>query len=390
MSDKITNLTITPSPIDGAEFAANEGGTDYKYTRAQIVAGVVSTHSAYVTSNNAAVALKAPLASPTFTGTITATGATTNVAAPSSGSNATTKTYVDTQDGLSVLKAGSTMTGLLVLSGTPTTGLHAATKTYVDTADALSLPLAGGTMTGNIVLAGAPSSSLHPTTKTYVDTADALSLKGPSTLDCSTNPNYPASTAFDTIRVTVAGLIGGGSGPAVEVGDLVICHTTSSAGNHATVGTNFIIVNTNVLAATTSVAGRTRYATTAEVDTTDLSVTDAAVTPSGLKFFYENIYSQTNLGSATLSPAEDDAGVILVEYDAGLTTITLPDCTSLTNPESIQFRIMKITNGAPTNGILLQDSAGADVNGAATFTLAAAECEHTILAITDGTAWYAR
>lgn len=32
-----------------------------------------------------------------------------------------------------VLKAGSTMTGALVLSGAPTIGLHAATKTYVDT-----------------------------------------------------------------------------------------------------------------------------------------------------------------------------------------------------------------------------------------------------------------
>ena len=43
---------------------------------------------------------KAPLASPTFTGTVTMTGATAvNVPAPSSGTNAATKTYVDSVAG---------------------------------------------------------------------------------------------------------------------------------------------------------------------------------------------------------------------------------------------------------------------------------------------------
>src|SRR5262252_1579202 len=42
------------------------------------------------------------------------------------------KSYVDSQDALHVLKAGDTMTGALVLPGDPTTALQAATKQYVD------------------------------------------------------------------------------------------------------------------------------------------------------------------------------------------------------------------------------------------------------------------
>lgn len=85
----------------------------------------------------------------------------TSLATPTTGTDASTKAYVDAQitalvggapgtldtlkeiaDAISsggsfestvVLKSGSTMTGALTLSGAPTVGLHAATKTYVDT-----------------------------------------------------------------------------------------------------------------------------------------------------------------------------------------------------------------------------------------------------------------
>lgn len=387
---KITALTATSSPVDTAEFAANEGGNDRKYTRAEIVAGVAGDLSSYETSNDAAVALKAPLASPTFTGTINATGATTNVAAPSSGSNATTKTYVDTADALAVLKAGSTMTGALTLSGAPSSSLHAATKAYVDTADALLLPLAGGTMTGNLTLAGAPSSSLHATTKTYVDTADALALKGPGTLNCAANPNYPASTAFDTHRVTGAGKVGGASGITVEVGDLIICHTTSAAGDHATVGANFFILQANLTAATESTSGYVELASAAEMDPQSLS-SGNVVTDSGLLDFFDEVMEQKT--ASTAGPHVYDIGaqgIILVSYDAGVTTIELPDPATVTNTSTAIFYVMKTSNSAPSNGITFQATGGANVNGASTFTLAAAECEHTIICITDGSRWYVR
>lgn len=66
-------------------------------------------------------------------------------------------------------------------------------------------------------------------------------------IDASANPNYPAADAGHVYRITVAGRIGGASGPKVEVGDRVECFTDSSAsGNDATVGANWFITQTNI------------------------------------------------------------------------------------------------------------------------------------------------
>lgn len=74
---------------------------------------------------------------------------------------------------------------------------------------------------------------------------DYASLKGG--IDCSGNPDYPAADAGDTYRVTVAGKIGGASGPDVEVGDAIQCFVDESEeGDQATVGANWIIVQTNI------------------------------------------------------------------------------------------------------------------------------------------------
>lgn len=85
--------------------------------------------------------------------------------------------------------------------------------------------------------------------KTYVDNLlaanDAMLYKG--TIDASTNPDYPAGDAGHTYKISVAGKIGGASGPAVEVGDMIICKTDSSAtGDHATVGSNWNIIQVNI------------------------------------------------------------------------------------------------------------------------------------------------
>jgi hypothetical protein len=42
------------------------------------------------------------------------------------------KAYTDTQDATKLSLSGGTMTGNLILNAAPTTGLQAATKSYVD------------------------------------------------------------------------------------------------------------------------------------------------------------------------------------------------------------------------------------------------------------------
>jgi hypothetical protein len=82
---------------------------------------------------------------------------------------------------------------------------------------------------------------------------DAMLYKG--TIDCSTNPNYPASDAGHTYRVSVAGKIGGASGPNVEVGDRITCNSDgTSAGTHGSVGSNWDILQINIDGAVTGQA----------------------------------------------------------------------------------------------------------------------------------------
>ncbi len=159
-------------------------------------------------------------------------------------SDPTTKTYVDSQVGTKVSKAGDTMTGYLVLHAAPLTNMQAANKQYVDSSitahvgnDALHLTPAqntwidaitataqevnylngvsdpiqsqldskvnksGGTMTGPLILSGTPTNNLEATTKQYVDSADALkvnkagdTLTGPLVLAGAPTADLEAST----------------------------------------------------------------------------------------------------------------------------------------------------------------------------------------------------
>jgi hypothetical protein len=86
-------------------------------------------------------------------------------------------------------------------------------------------------------------------TKAYadglLDANNAYQYKG--VIDCSANPNYPAASSGWTYKVSVAGKIGGASGPNVEVGDTITCLVDgSAAGTQAVVGANWIIVQTNI------------------------------------------------------------------------------------------------------------------------------------------------
>ena len=91
--------------------------------------------------------------------------------------------------------------------------------------------------------------------KAYVDgliaANDAMVFKG--VINASANPNYPAADAGHTYRISVAGKIGGASGPNVEAGDILICTVDGTAsGTHATVGANWAIIQANIDGALTT------------------------------------------------------------------------------------------------------------------------------------------
>jgi len=78
--------------------------------------------------------------------------------------------------------------------------------------------------------------------KGYTSVNDSKSNVVKAALDCSANPNYPASERGDTIPVSVAGLIGGSSGKRVEVGDLIVCLADAASGTESAVGSSFIVL----------------------------------------------------------------------------------------------------------------------------------------------------
>ena len=104
------------------------------------------------------------------------------------------------------------------------------------------------------------SDTLYPTqnaVKVYADSllgdANALVYKG--TIDCSTNPDYPAADAGYMYIASVAGKIGGASGTDVEVGDMIICNTDGTvSGNQATVGQYWNVIQKNIVGAVTGPA----------------------------------------------------------------------------------------------------------------------------------------
>lgn len=95
----------------------------------------------------------------------------------------------------------------------------------------------------------------------------AQGMRVPTDINCSANPNYPASTKGDGYVVTVAGKIGGASGVDVRVGAEIRCKVTSAAGTHAAVGANFYILESDLDQATETVAGFAKVATQAITDT---------------------------------------------------------------------------------------------------------------------------
>ena len=183
--------------------------------------------------------------------------------------------------------------------------------------------------------------AVHNAIQAGFNSNDALVYKGG--IDASTNPNYPAADAGHTYKITVAGRVGGASGPQVGIGDTLICNVDGSAvGTHAAVGANWTIVQANVDRATDTTLGLAEYATKAEADAKTAS--DVAVTPAGLVDFTRKFSATIGDGAATsitvthnlgtkdvitqVRQVSDDAVVECDIVNASTNTVTLSFATA--------------------------------------------------------------
>lgn len=153
---------------------------------------------------------------------------------------------------------------------------------------------------------------LHIATKAYVDglaaANDAMVYMG--AIDASLNPDYPAATgAGETYKISVAGRIGGASGPQVEVGDIIISTAAALTGDHATVGASWTILQTNMVQATTAATGFVELATKAEAELrtdTVRAVTPASLADFALKSEAPSLLVKTGVGSPIVNAEGPD------------------------------------------------------------------------------------
>jgi len=67
-------------------------------------------------------------------------------------------------------------------------------------------------------------------------------------IDCSTNPNYPAASKGNGYYVSVAGKIGGASGTVVQKDDLIVALADNAGGTQAAVGGSWTVAQGNLIA----------------------------------------------------------------------------------------------------------------------------------------------
>jgi hypothetical protein len=203
---------------------------------------------------------------------------------------------------LQLASTAQTQTGTDTALATTAAGVKAAIDQRIDNTAGLS---SGSTTNAPSVAAA----------KTYIDgiiaAANALVYKG--VIDASANPNYPASNAGDVYKVSVAGKIGGASGPNVEVGDMLIALTDgTAAGTQAAVGAQWDIVQQNIDGAVTGPASSTSGNLPSFSGTTGKVVADSGFTPSN---------GAIGGGSATVLPTSAQVVAYAQPLDSDLTSI---------------------------------------------------------------------
>jgi hypothetical protein len=162
-------------------------------------------------------------------------------------------------------------------------------------------------------------------------------------LDCSTNPNYPASERGDTIPVSTAGRIGGSAGLQVKAGDMIVCLTDSATGTQSAVGANFAIV--------TGVFSSERTVLITGVDATSTGETNVPL-PAGYTFFPDTI-------EVCVTAADTVTGQPTLEFGNSNDTDALKTAAATTNLTAAGHR-NRYTSLATNTG--QDDSYGLSVN----------------------------
>ena len=217
--------------------------------------------------------------------------------------------------------------------------------TNANTASALVKRNANGDVSfTNVNIANAPTSSNHAATKGYVDSLAASGLQIKGVIDASSNPDYPAAAIGDAYHVSVAGRVGGVAGDIVEQGDMLVAVAVTSGGDEATVGDDWITMQSNIGASTETIAGYIQIATTAEVSD---GINDTkAVTPSKMAAYVASLITAgkyvADVGTGSLSTIVITHGLntsdVIVQLHDNSTKEVVEADVELTNSTTVTLR----------------------------------------------------
>jgi hypothetical protein len=379
----LTPISPTSSPADTDLFWGEQGGNDYKFTRAEIVAKVAADLATEI---------------------------------------ANTKAERDTLTAEKVERDGSIpMTGALTLAGAPTSSLHATTKTYVDSADALKANISSPTFTG---VPAAPTAADGTSTTQLATTAFVLNQ-----IDEYLFERTPVTTASKTLSEDEAGYVGVDFAGAVSITLPEISSLTNSnrvfykikdEGFNANATTQVITINragsdtiengaTSVTITTAgedvilyndggtawylsspdtlaseTAKGVVEIATQAEAEA--LTDTERVITPATLaNVLDKEVYKTTELGASSKVMAESDSGTWYVTYTStGSVSITLPDPTTLTDSTKTVYEIVDAAS-ASINNITITSGGSATLDGENSLVINANKAGMKLF--TDGTNW---
>ena len=372
----IGNLSTLTSANDNDYLIIEQSGSTYKITKGQLVASIKQQLDREINIQK--------------------------------GTNTTIKTGWLAKDGTVTATAALNMGSNKITSVTDcTANQDAATKKYVDDRKVhdLTNPSASFDMNSQkIINLAAPTLANDAARKTYVDSAkeDCIRFHSTAALDASSNPSLPSMTVGEIKRISGAGKLGGSSGTegtdyvTVEIGDVLLCHATSSAGTYASVGSNYLILQSNIVgSASTTVAGPVELTTSTEALTG--TSTTLAVTPDALDDRIKSLgYQRTAVaaagGTTDLSATGADYGIIHVTGTASAAqTIDLPRVGNLTTAGLLadgfaRYIVKDAGGGAGTNNITISTDASETIDGAATATIS--EDYGALELYSDGTNWF--
>lgn len=184
---------------------------------------------------------------------------------------------------------------------------------------------------------------------------DSLNARYQSAIDCSANPNYPASDAGMIYSISVSGRIGGSAGKVVTAGDLLLCVTDSIGGTESGHGTKFIHINNQIKHAVKKdeteadlFASFKSALVVLETDLIDLTATATDVEisiPSGFHFY------PIEVGIIIVGPATAIANPPSIRFGEGAgSEATLIAATAITGTNALHER-KRFTSLLHDNGV---------------------------------------